>query len=131
MVKTLNDFLNSKAGKVFDKIQDGIAKIAPVLMAIALSGMAFAADDVSIGDTVKKVVFLVYAVLYLSGGISLIMGIVSVAGAMSEDGQGDPQQLSKGKGRLIRGAILIAAPTLLNLFGFSPDGVSSKFSSLG
>ena len=97
-----------------------------VLPAVALGGMmlqvagAFAAPSIDINNTLETIMTVIYGFLYFAGAINIIMGIVNVAGAMSEEGGQDAMQLQRGKGRIVRGAIMVAAPTVLSLFGITP-----------
>ena len=114
----------AKIKNFLEKIQDRTLKVLPVA---AFGGImlqataAFAAPTIDINSTLETIMTVIYGFLYFAGAINIIMGIVNVAGAMSEEGGGqDAQQLQKGKGRIVRGAIMVAAPTVMSLFGITP-----------
>ena len=112
---------------VLNKIQSGFSKAAPVAMAAAMAmalNPAFAAASVDINSMLSKVMTVVYGFLYFAGVINIVLGIVNIAGAMGEEGGQDAQQLQKGKGRIIRGAIMVAAPSVLLILGINPTTFS-------
>ena len=115
----------NKVLSLANKATVAVQKAVPVVLIagmVAMLGCAFAAVDIT--NTLKSIVKMIYGFLYFAGLLSLIIGIVGVASAMSEEGGQDPQKLSKGKGRIVMGAIMIAAPTVLQLLGISADSIS-------
>ena len=114
---------NTRIENILGVIEKKAAKAAPALaigvMALSTAG-AFASPSIDINNTLETIMTIIYGFLYFAGAINIIMGIVNVAGAMSEEGGQDAQQLQKGKGRIVRGAIMVAAPSVLLLIGISP-----------
>ncbi len=89
---------------------------------------AFAAND--IGTIVSGVMALLLNFLTVYGVIYLVLGIKSLAGAMSDDGGQDQQALAKGKGQVIRGAVCVAAGSIIQLIvGVNPTDIGSIFTS--
>ncbi len=121
ILKGLNKVSDNKA---VNAVADVSAKAVPYAMMVAAVASMFTGYAVEIADLLVKVINLVYGFCFFAGILSVIIGIVNVAGAMGEEGGQDPQKLNKGKGAIIRGAILVAIPTVLTLLGIDAEGIT-------
>ena len=111
---------NVMASKAYQNITCAVVAGATVLNNIA----GYAAADVNINTLLQKMMTMIYGFLFFAGLVSIIIGVVNIAGAMGEEGGQDAQKMTKGKGAIIRGAIMVAIPSVLSLLGLSADAIS-------
>lgn len=108
-----------KITKLLDKISAlGVAAAAGVagLAAAYLPGFAAPTTDAGITTVVKNALNVVMGVVVFGGAINIIRGISMIAKGLQDDGGGqDAAAISKGRGMLIAGIIMIAPITLFQL----------------
>ena len=107
---------NSKKIKdIINGIRNGKGKVTAVLIAVlALQAVAFA--DPSIATMVNNAVNLVFGMVAFGGIVNIVRGSATVAKGLQDDGGGqDASAISKGRGQLLAGAIMVAPTALITL----------------
>ena len=120
--------MNVNKLKEFAQLQK--AKITIGLAAAATGtgvGTAFAAN--SIEEMVKKALQVVEGIVVFGGIISLFQGFRSLAKGLSDDGSGpDAQAVSKGKGQILAGAVMVLPVALITMItGSTPDALVAQY----
>ncbi len=103
---------------------------AYVSCAYAMCGTAFAAGtELDIKTVITNALNLVFGVLVFGGVIGAITGIRGIAKGIQDDGSGpDSQAVSKGRGQLIAGIIMMApVPVFKVLTGQTPSAFVGSF----
>lgn len=102
---------------------------AAALSALALSSIAFA--DPSIATMVNNAVNLVFGLVAFGGIVNIVRGAATVAKGLQDDGGGqDASAISKGRGQLLAGAVMVAPTALITLITQQSPGalISAYFS---
>ena len=102
---------------------------AAALSVLALSSIAFA--DPSIATMVNNAVNLVFGLVAFGGIVNIVRGAATVAKGLQDDGGGqDASAISKGRGQLLAGAVMVAPTALITLITQQSPGalISAYFS---
>lgn len=124
------NFMKKKIFETINKVDAKLAKVnkkavAIVTTATALTTVAFCAT--SLESIVNKAGSLAFGVLMLIGVFMAVTGIVALANAMKSDDH-DQAAIGKAVGKLVSGAIMLAAPNiLLAIMGASYDTLGTHF----
>ncbi|MBQ9632312.1 MAG: hypothetical protein IJV04_05290 [Lachnospiraceae bacterium] len=103
--------------------------IAVSLGMLALGSIAFA--DPSIATMVNNAVNLVFGLVAFGGIVNIVRGAATVAKGLQDDGGGqDAAAISKGRGQLLAGAVMVAPTALITLITQQSPGalISTYFS---
>ena len=103
--------------------------IAASLGMLALGSIAFA--DPSIATMVNNAVNLVFGLVAFGGIVNIVRGAATVAKGLQDDGGGqDAAAISKGRGQLLAGAVMVAPTALITLITQQSPGalISTYFS---
>ena len=103
--------------------------IAASLGAAAMGSTAFA--DPSIATMVNNAVNLVFGLVAFGGIVNIVRGAATVAKGLQDDGGGqDASAISKGRGQLLAGAVMVAPTALITLITQQSPGalISAYFS---
>jgi len=88
--------------------------IAVSIMIITLQMIAFA--DPSISTMVNNAVNLVFGMVAFGGIVNIVRGAATVAKGLQDDGGGqDAAAISKGRGQLLAGAVMVSPTALITL----------------
>ena len=121
--------------KAINKVDVKLAKVnkkavAIVTTATALTTVAFCAtslERVQLDGVAQHPGSLAFGVLMLIGVFMAVTGIVALANAMKSDDH-DQAAIGKAVGKLVSGAIMLAAPNiLLAIMGASYDTLGTHF----
>ncbi len=104
-----------KTRDIINRIRTGKRNLLPVLLAIlAMQVLAFA--DPSIATMVNNAVNLVFGMVAFGGIVNIVRGSATVAKGLQDDGGGqDASAISKGRGQLLAGAVMVAPTALITL----------------
>lgn len=87
-----------------------------------------AAGTVDLKKTISRAINLVMAFVVAGGIINIILGIRNLAAGVSDEGGGqDQQKISKGKGQLFSGIIMVAAIAAMKLLGLDPQNLLNTY----
>ena len=111
------------------------ARMAIVAASVALayapvyadpSGDTFTTTGVDIKSSLVKILNIMFAFVAIMGAINVLLGIRNLAGGMQDDGGGqDAQKISKGKGQIVSGLIMVAAVSVLQLLGINAQSLTA------
>ena len=117
----------NKVNERADKVKAGaVTAVAGVL---AAGSIAFA--DPSIATMVNNAVNLVFGLVAFGGIVNIVRGAATVAKGLQDDGGGqDASAISKGRGQLLAGAVMVAPTALVTLITQQTPGalISAYFS---
>lgn len=104
-----------KTKDIINRIRTGKRNLLPVLFAaLAMQALAFA--DPSIATMVNNAVNLVFGMVAFGGIVNIVRGSATVAKGLQDDGGGqDASAISKGRGQLLAGAVMVAPTALITL----------------
>ncbi len=84
------------------------------ILIIAMQMLAFA--DPSISNMVNNAVNLVFGMVAFGGIVNIVRGAATVAKGLQDDGGGqDASAISKGRGQLLAGAVMVSPTALITL----------------
>lgn len=87
-----------------------------------------ASGSIDIKKTVSRAINLVMGFVVAGGIINIVMGIRNLAAGVSDEGGGqDQQKISKGKGQLFSGIIMVGAIAAMTLLGLDPNTLLSTY----
>ena len=87
-----------------------------------------AAGTIDIKKTISRAINLVMAFVVAGGIINIVLGVRNLAQGVSDDGGGqDQQKISKGKGQLISGIIMVGAIAVMKLLGLDPNNLLNTY----
>ncbi len=111
----VKNFVTGVKNFVTDKKVVATAMMA-AMATITLVTPAFATEITDFGKVVKKAVDLVLGLVVFGGAINVVLGIRTIAKGVQDDGGGqDAQAVSKGRGQLIAGIIMMAPNTVFKI----------------
>ncbi len=119
-----------KLKEVIKNKKDALIASAYVTCAYAMVTPAYAlGTELNIKTVITNALNLVFGVLVFGGVIGAITGIRGIAKGIQDDGSGpDSQAVSKGRGQLIAGIIMMApVPVFKILTGQTPAAFVGSF----
>lgn len=122
--------VKTKFWGIFDKILN--KKTAMVVMLVsalllAITGFCGPGSTSDIGGMVEVAINVVMGVVAFGGVINIIRGIATVAKGLQDDGGGqDAAAISKGRGQLIAGIIMVAPVAIFTIIAGQAPGAYVK-----
>ncbi len=119
----------AKAGEKVTAVWKKAVLLLSMALTVAVSSTGFAGTQIDIKSTVSNAVNVVFGVVVFGGVINIVRGISMIAKGLQDDGGGqDAAAISKGRGMLIAGIIMVAPePIFLAITGQSAGAFVASF----
>ena len=113
-------FLNKATG---NRVINGL-KITAVALSTAMMSLpthaALQTGNMNIQETVERAINLVVGFVVAGGIINIVLGVRNLAAGVSDEGGGqDQQKISKGKGQLFSGIIMVGGMAVMQVLGIT------------
>ncbi|MCR5094125.1 MAG: hypothetical protein K6B72_09140 [Lachnospiraceae bacterium] len=114
---------DSIQSKMATAVKTGTKGMATAAAAVIITMQLLAFADPSIADMVNNAVNLVFGMVAFGGIVNIVRGAATVAKGLQDDGGGqDAAAISKGRGQLLAGAVMVSPTALITLITQSSPG---------